>query len=201
MRRLELSARAVDLRVVRSYKVLLRGRGCRVRLRERRSLLRRSVREVELLPVSRRGERGRWVREDELGFYTTRWVEARSVEDAAERARVAVVAELREYVTNGVDQPITVDVEEIEECDPGSRVRPSGSDPFLGATTATNMSVPAPHGWCSVARGPCAASLLLVCSSRKQEPFNARLWLVNPAAGTRCDIAPFLIARRKYEVF
>jgi len=170
MRRLELSARAVDLRVVRSYKVLLRGRGCRVRLRERRSLLRRSVREVELLPVSRRGERGRWVREDELGFYTMRWVEARSVEDAAERARVAVAAELREYVTNGVDQPITVDVEKIEECDPGSRVRPSGSDPFLGATTATNMSVPDPR--MVGAQSPEGLALRACCLCARRESRN-----------------------------
>jgi hypothetical protein len=98
---------------------MLSGDGCRVHLRRKRSLLRRSMREVELVSGDR--SEGLWhsdVREQELGFYTTRWVEGWSPTDAAERARDAVEDELRDYLVNSADDPITIAVEGVEESDP-----------------------------------------------------------------------------------
>jgi hypothetical protein len=109
------------------YQVMLNGRGCRVRLRKKRSLLRRSISEVEVVSGDRQGPFCRsGFREQELGFYTTRWVEGWSPADAAKRARDAVRDELDEYLLNGVEDPITITVEKVEESDPrAARVGPN----------------------------------------------------------------------------
>ena len=89
----------------------LSGQRCRVAVREKRSLFRRSIREIELKHLSEEGS------EERLSFLATRWVEAWSCEDAGERARDAVASELGPYLRNSIDEPIDIHVEQVEESD------------------------------------------------------------------------------------